>query len=272
MKIIVGFFVLVINLNVAFAFQPAGAVSGATGGTGRGSLEGVDGVWLNPALIPILPQKNLTLGGSSENLQALFVDNGQDALFAAALMYHQTRNDIQNSKDYRLGVGFELVKNFSFGLDISFEEVELASLSEKYKPITSNIGLFYNMGPEFSVGLVSHQTPLNDLNAPEVLKNRSTIGLGLSTIFENFIKFKFDVQTEERQKAKNLIYMYGLESFMNEWILVRLGYRNDNVHSLNYLTAGVGFTGPQFGLHYAYQNEANSITDPLHTVDLNIPF
>lgn len=271
-NIIVGFFVLNLFFHTAFAFQPLGAVSGSTAGTGRGTIEGVDGVWLNPALISILPQKNLTLGGSSEHLQALFVDNGKEALFAAALMYNQVKNDVQKSKDYKLGIGINILHDLSFGLDVGFEEIELTSLNEKYRPITSNIGFFYTAGPEFSVGIVSHKTQLNDLTAPEGIKNRSTLGIGFSTVFENFIKFKVDVESEERQTIKKLIYMYGLESFMNDWIVLRLGYRNDNVHSLNYLTAGVGFTGPQFGLHYAYQNEANSITDPLHTVDLNIPF
>ena len=81
-----------------------------------------------------------------------------------------------------------------------------------------------------------------------------------------------DLETAENEKTEKMIYKMGLETFINDWIVTRFGYQNDNAHSLNFFTAGLGFVGPQFGLHYAYQSEARNIRDPLHTIDLNIPF
>ena len=66
--------------------------------------------------------------------------------------------------------------------------------------------------------------------------------------------------------------MAGLETYLNDWMIIRLGYQNNNVLSKNFTTAGLGFSGPQFGFHYGYLTNVSNRNEDRHTVDLGVPF
>lgn len=69
-----------------------------------------------------------------------------------------------------------------------------------------------------------------------------------------------------------MIFKYGTTFLLNEWIVAKIGYQNDNIASQNYFTAGLGFNGPQFGLHYAYVKESEFKKETHHSIDLVVPF
>ena len=255
----------------AFAFQPMGAVSGATGGSGAGSNDIIDGVFVNPATIALFGHKNFAASYSKEHLNVQFTDNGKDALFPAALLYTSNNLSGFKTKAFHLTMASAWWNQLGFGVDASAREITINATAEKYSQTVISTGLFYqNQG--FGVGLVSKNKPLTNTALTDDLDQTATAVIGFSYIYDDFAKLKFDIESAEDQKVNKLIYMAGIETYLNDWIVTRIGYRNDNVHSLNYFTAGIGFNGPQFGLNYAYQSEARTTTDPLHTVDLNIPF
>jgi len=258
-------------IQSAYAFNPMGAVSGATAGSGVGNNEVVDGVYLNPATISLFAQKSFAASYSKNHLNVHFTDNGKDALFPASLIY--TSNDINGLKTrgYHLAFAYSFWGQLALGVDASMREISADFLPEKYNQTVVSTGLFYQ-NDGWGLGVVSKNKPLSNTTLTDDLDQTATVAAGVSWIYENFAKFKADVESAEDQKANKVIYMFGLETYINDWVVTRFGYRNDNVHSLNYFTAGLGFLGPQFGLNYAYQNEARSTTDPLHTIDLNIPF
>jgi hypothetical protein len=66
--------------------------------------------------------------------------------------------------------------------------------------------------------------------------------------------------------------MGGLENYINDYVVFRLGYQNNQVTAKDYISAGLGFTGPQFGLHYAYISNTADKTEDKHLIDLGIPF
>jgi len=266
------FFSISIFNSQAQALQPTGAVAAATAETGVGSLEDVDGVYLNPASIAFFSKKSFAVSYSNQHLNAQITDNGAEAFFPAALMYMSSDRGGLQTKSLHLAVAYQVFKNLALGIDGAYRELRPTSQDQKFRQTILSAGIFYHVHKSVQLGFVSKNKPLNDTDLADSIDQGSTLAFGASYIYDDFAKFKFDVESNENQKIDRLIYKFGLETYINDWIVTRIGYQNDNVYSLNYLTAGMGFAGPQFGLHYAYQAEANKKTDPLHTVDLNIPF
>ncbi len=270
-----------------FAFQKTGAVSGASGGGGVGALEDVDGANLNPAQIAVFSKKVFAVSASSSHLNIEMIDNGRDALFPAGVTYTKIDENHIRTEAYHLIIAYPLytsslpklnstqnpsTSELAFGVDVSLREIKLEFLDEKYRQTVVSPGLFYQMTDSVFMGLVWKNKPLSDTDLTDSLDKNSTVALGFSYVYDKFAKTRFDIETADNEKTDFLIYKFGLETFINDWIITRIGYQNDNAHSLNYFTAGLGFAGPQFGLHYAYQSEARKTTDPLHTIDLNISF
>jgi hypothetical protein len=64
----------------------------------------------------------------------------------------------------------------------------------------------------------------------------------------------------------------GFESFISEFIVLRLGYDYNHLTQENNFTIGLGFEGPRLKLDYAYVDNGNRLGGALHSIDLRIPF
>jgi hypothetical protein len=275
-KILFSFFFFLSTGLYAQTSQPSGAVSTATGGTGVGLIEMSESALINPATIPAYSNKQMSLSYSKDRFAVSLTDNGADALFPASLAYEQTSNDIFKNKIYHLilAYSFNGVKEgtFSLGLDFSMHDFKIISTDLNYKQNKVTTGLFWQINSAASLGITYKNKALNDTDLPDTFDQATSINLGLAYVYQKFAQLRADVEKIENQNADRLIYKIGVETYLNEWIITRFGYRNDNMNSMNYATAGLGFVGPQFGLHYAYQVEAKNTVDPLHVVDLSVPF
>lgn len=250
----------------------SGAVSTAVGGAGVGVMEIVDGALLNPSLIPLFPHKQVSLSYSTSRMSGIIVDHGKDALFPAALAYDQLSNDVYKNKIYHLILAYPLSDKFSIGADFHYNDFRFQNTDTSYTQTLVNVGLIWLAQKNWSFGIVHKDVALNDSDLPDTLDQVATTTLGMGYVYETFAQVRFDIETIEKQTTRRFIYKIGLETYVNDWVITRFGYRNDNIASQNFATAGLGFAGPQFGLHYAYQTEANSAVDPLHVIDLSFPF
>jgi hypothetical protein len=268
----------ILFISNSFAAQipnTSGAVSSAIGGAGVSVVDLDDGAFMNPATIPLFSRKELSLSYSSERFSANIVDNGADALFPAAIGYEKYSNDAFKSNVYHLMLAYayeSVVGHVSFGADFNLNDTKLTGSDESYKQTRATAGFLWQPSKSFSFGLTHKNIALNDTDLPDSIDKVTTTTAGVAYVYESFAQFRFDVETVEKQPSDRFIYKIGLETYINDWIITRLGYRNDNVSSQNFTTLGLGFAGPQFQLHYAYQSEAKSTVDPLHIIDLSVPF
>lgn len=254
------------------AQNTTGAVASAVGGAGVGVVDMNDGALLNAATIPFFPRKEMSLSYSSSRFSAVIVDNGREALFPAGLAFEQNSNDSYKQTVYHLIVAYPLAERFSVGADFHMNELRfLNNLTTIYRQTLANAGVFWRASKTVSVGLTHRDIALNDTDLPDSIDHVTSTTLGLSYVYETFAQLRFDVESVEKQ-SNRYIYKIGLETYINDWIITRFGYKNDNVASVNFATIGVGFAGPQFEFHYAYQSEANNTVDPLHIIDLSVPF
>ena len=271
--ILVGFITAqVFCLNV---FDAVGAVTTATGGSGRGAVEPVDGVLLNPAIISDLPMKNFSVNYSLDQQAISISDNGKDAYFPAAFVFQRLTTDTIDTKQLGISVAtyrwHRLVVGANFSV-IDYLDHTVPGFEHVYHQPAADLGSSLAVTDNFGMGLVFNKIASNKVDLAENLQTQKTTALGISYIFQGFARFRFDVESAPENKTDRLVYMAGMENFINDWIVIRTGYQNNNVLNKNFISAGVGFAGPQFGLHYAYISNPADKTEDKHLIDLGIPF
>lgn len=273
------FGVLFVGLHIGFSVQAkivSGAVSAGLGNAGVGTLEVTDGIINNPAMISAYPTEHLGIMTTDGQQQIFFADNGKDAMFPAALGYSQQKflGDIEQ-KNFHLTLGYGMPvqkKVVYFGVDFQYRQWKLNQLEENYPQTVANLGVYFPVQPSVSFGAAMEDVPLTDTKLADSMDKAMRTFVGLSLGEETFARLRFDVGTTNNQNNSNMIFRGGLQTAVNDWILTSIGYENDNVIGSKTITVGVGFKGPQFGLYYAYQNEANDLFEARHVVDLSVPF
>jgi hypothetical protein len=257
-------------------FALVGAVSNATGGSGRGAVDTTDGILLNPAFLVDFPAKYFTINYSQDDYAVTVVDNGKDSFFPAALQFVETKSSSVDTRKFGISLATPRWKILTFGTTVSLVEYSNVlnnSLPEtKYLQGVADLGLTLALTKDIGFGLVANKIGSTDTEMPPALELQKSVGAGFSYTYANFIRLRFDVQSAPDNKTDDLIYMYGLENFINEWLVLRIGYQNNKVTDRNYLTGGLGFDGPQFGFHYAYVGNTADQPDQKHFFDLSIPF
>ncbi len=263
-----------ITSNATFASAIAGSVSTATGGTGRGTIEPIDGVLLNPASVAKLKTQFFSFNYSNEQMGVTISDNGKEALFPAALAFVKTDINKLKTQDMALVIATSVLPRLSIGSTVSLVEYSrsLATEEKKYRQTVADIGISFAIAKNISLGIVGYKAFSSTSELEKSLQKQQLFAVGTSYTFDNFVRFRFDIESAPENKVDRLTYMTGLETYMNEWLIVRLGYQNNNVVSKNFTTAGLGFSGPQFGLHYGYLTNVSNRDEDRHTVDLGVPF
>lgn len=143
---------------------------------------------------------------------------------------------------------------------------------QKYRQTTLDLAATYAVASNLGIGLVANKVGASQVDLADNLQVQKTTALGLSYTYQYFARLRFDVESAPENKTDKLVYMLGLENYLNDWVIFRLGYQNNNVVAKNYFTAGMGFSGPQFGLHYAYISNTADKSEDKHLFDLGIPF
>ena len=66
--------------------------------------------------------------------------------------------------------------------------------------------------------------------------------------------------------------MLGFESKTSDTLVLRLGYRYDDLNVQHIWTAGIGFDGPRLKANYSFEKNQEGTSGALHSVDMSIPF
>jgi hypothetical protein len=253
-----------------------GAVSTATGGGGIGAVEPVDGILKNPAFLRDLPNRGFSFNYAPDVWAISISDNSEESLFPAGLQMTSEKYSDQ-LRSQKLGLNFSPPRFGSFTLGataslVSYDYQPSIMQTEQLQQSVLDVGLTFALSRDFGLGIVANRIASSKVKLDENLQLRKYAAFGMSYTYENFIRLRLDVESAADFKTNKLVYIAGMENYMNEWIILRLGYRNDNVVLKDYLSAGLGFSGPQFGLHYAYIADVVDSGSTKHLIDLAIPF
>lgn len=266
-----------------FAAPYLGAVSSATAGAGRASVEALDSPFLNPATLPYVrgyhfnssfSASNSVNSTQESNMAVTITDNMKDTILPTSLGYIQTglvRPDQSkvNSKDFRLAFGQRVLPKLSVGLSGHYknDKTEFDSYGQTNLTLATALSLSDNL----SLGLVYEDFLPPPSVVPEDFKLWTTTGFGLSYNYKRVIRSKLDIVSGQRNTFTRPTISGGVETFMNKWLILRVGAGRNQELKSNILAAGIGFQGPKFGIHYGYQNMKQDENSSRHSVDLAIP-
>lgn len=248
----------------------------ALANSGVGHINASDSILLNPAVLPLLPYKPFVISSYKDHLSVSMADHGREALFPAGIFYQQGQNDVFKTKTYGLSLGHAFTHTIAVGASFKYHDFKERLTGEKYQQTKADIGAMWTVNKQLTLGAVYNGLALSDTDLADTLDKASSVTAGISYSVEEVILVKFDIekaiQENNLSSKEALAFKSGLELALNEWIMARVGYLNDNINLQNLFTAGIAFEGPQFGLHYAYQKNSKKDIDPLHVIDLSIPF
>lgn len=272
--------------NFAIAQYYTGAVASGAGGAGRAAAEVSETALLNPATIAHAPDFSaatyFTTGDldSTENTQIYgltLVDNNSEAFFPGSLSFlrrHRDYKSLPSVEDNYINasIGGFFYHQFAMGLSVLRLEQKIKR-GKKYEQWNGVVGMHYTPTPDLGLGLVVYNMAQVDEDIPQDLQLIPKVSAGLSYIINQFVRVRFDLSREERFNPNHkLIYNGGLESFLNGFLILRLGVSRDDRLQITRYTGGLSFDGPQFKLDYAYGQNEDQANGALHSVDLRIPF
>lgn len=280
MRFVSIFFLILSSSFLAQAEVPnmTAAVPASTGGAGRGAVDPYGIVYLNPAGIARLRDRVISTSISENYFAASLIDAGDGTLVNAGLSYRQ-QNKVSGDaslRQFTLTVADKTFDYFTFGFNINYFDFRHFSEGAS-KKLQSDLGLTWVPNERWIFGITGQGYAIQDqgdevgtMESLEPLAVKSAVGF--SYIYANFVRFRFDLESENNHRWGRPAALMGLESYLNDWILWRLGYQNRSESGAQYVSTGLGFQGPKFGLHYAFIQETRGDKESRHSVDLGLPF
>lgn len=243
------------------------SISSATGGTGRGAVEAGDSTFLNPGTLVHLRGHYLFTSFAKDEFAAVISDNSEESFLPSALGYVKKTSMVSQGElqqhDILLSLAEFVVDKVAFGITGHYIEQALPTAS--YRQTNVDLGLIYTPKPHIGWALVIYNAFGEDKDIPESFRRKASVAGGFNYIYKSTVRARVDATSES-------IFMAGLETYINQFLISRLGYQNDTDKKRELITAGLGFKGPRFALDYAYQGNSQISGDYRHSVDLVIPF
>jgi hypothetical protein len=261
--------------SLAHAQSFSSAATDGTGGAGRAAVEVGDVNCLNPAGLVHLKGRYIFSTFSKDDLFLSLTESSREVLVPASLSYLQRKTtDSTNQQvkwqDMRLSLADFVVEKLSMGVTGTMSSVEYKNAS--YNQTNGHLGFFYTPTENFGLAYVFYNMFASRDTVPEEFRDEAQMALGLNYIYKGFIRYRFDVLSAKNDNFGKPAYMAGIESLLNEWVIFRLGYKNDILASQELFTQGIGFNGPVFSLNYAHQGSVKGANFDRHSIDLLIAF
>jgi hypothetical protein len=262
------FFYLIASLASAQVYNSS--ISAATGGTGRASIEAGDVSFLNPAGLMHLRGRHFFMSGTNSDEYALALsDNNPEIMFPMALGFVSQKEDISlgkvNQQDMTLSIADFVAGPVSIGMTGHYVQQKMQTGPAAWQQTNGDLGVLYTPANNFGVGAVLYNIFGTNKSVPSDLQQKEKLGLGCNYIYQTYVRFRVDTTTLQENSL-------GMESFLNRFMVIRMGFENDNEESRNLVTGGLGFKGPRFAVNYAYQGNIKVSSDYRHSIDLEVPF
>lgn len=277
------FFSLALILS-ASANAYVGSVSSGTAQAGRAAIEASETPFGNPASLAYLRGYYFTAGfgsahqstnGRTQDLAVGLIENMKTTVVPTALSYSQASNRPEGAtedvygKSFKLSFGNFVRPGFAFGLAINHENTKISDVQHSQTNLQT--GFLWAPNKDFGAALVLDNLIPPSVDVPEIYRLKQTIALGTSYNFKRFVRFKGDLISASNQTFGKPTLALGMESYMNRWMILRWGVQRNNEQAAYLYTGGLGFIGPKFGLHYAYENSPQNESLTRHSVDLAVP-
>lgn len=277
MYLIFGFLIFVASLSFASVPSYQGAISSSTVGAGRATAEATVSPFLNPATLAFVTGYHFTTSYSTvsnvqSDLALTLTDALKDTILPTSLAYTQMTitegSEKIQAKDVRLALAEKVGASWSVGL--SGHHLTHNSLFESYAQSNLTLAMAAAINDRLSFGYILDDMLPAAKSIPEKYRLQAVSSAGISYDYKKVIRGKLDVVSAENNQFRTPSLLGGVETYLNKWLIIRVGLGYSFEKNTISSGLGMGFKGPKFGIHYAYLNQFEQQTR--HSVDLGIPF
>ena len=253
------------------------STSAGTGGAGRASVEGGDSIYLNPATLPHLRGRHILASFAKDEMAFSLSDNTEESTLPGAGGYVQKKFDYLGTQvkqsDIAVSLADFVTQQFTVGITGHYFETKIENaLSTSYRQTNMDLGFAYVLNGNIGLGAVLYNAFGEKNDIPEAFRLKPTIGVGMNYIYREQVRYRLDYVSAENYNFGKPQIMAGMEAFLSEFLVWRVGFHHESLTSRNLTTAGVGFNGPRFAFNYAYQGNTKESGDYRHSIDLHLPF
>ncbi len=268
-----------------YAQYLSGPVSSALGGAGIAANEEAEQLLFNPATL--VHTKDLSIGaffsdGYREKNEhdkftgSTITDNTSDSGVAGGVGFFKRRRtfDVLPTLDEvyaQVSLAKPVYKFLALGLSIEHYRQDVVG-GDEYRQTELSMGALYNPSPKFAVGFVVKNLRGRDEDVPALLQLKDELGVGINYILMETFRARFDVvQQTQLNPDQDRVYKAGIESFIDAFLVLRMGYQINELEDRNYYSLGFGFTGPRLKIDYSYQQNEDYTKGAMHSVDFRLP-
>lgn len=276
------YFAAAVSLLSFFSFSNSrayvGSVSAATGDAGKAAVEASEAPFSNPATLAFLSgyyfsagygQTRQTNQGLLQDMGVSITDNMRETVVPTSLSYSQEAKDEAQQRQFKLSFGNFIGQKVAFGLAIQHQNDRLPTTS--YGQTNAQTAFLWAPNANIGFATVFDNLVPPSQEVPESLRLRQQATLAATLNYRRFVRVKLDVTTDSHYGLQRPMAGAGIESYLNDWLILRWGVLHDAEKKADKYTAGFGFIGPKFGFHYAYQNSPQDLSLDRHSVDLVVP-
>jgi hypothetical protein len=282
---LLGFFLLAFSLTPLHAQTVRGPSASALGGAGVAGMPGAESALLNPALVPLYKESSMDAyfrdGYAKDGELRHFwgfgaIDNGQDIYFPGALHYfrmHDTGRSAQpaNGELWHAAIAKQF-DQLNVGVS-AYRLIYDVKNDRRYTQWNYSIGGLFMLSEGLGVAYVLNNLAGAGSNVPAGLREDLRQVAGVYAKLGEMARVRFDMARQERFNPDHkMTYMLSIETKHSDVLLVRLGYRYDDLAGDRVWTAGIGFDGPRLKMDYAIEKNQTGTPGALHSVDLRLPF
>ncbi|PIS11863.1 MAG: hypothetical protein COT73_01695, partial [Bdellovibrio sp. CG10_big_fil_rev_8_21_14_0_10_47_8] len=215
-----------------------------------------------------------TIAGDNQDLAISLTDNMRETVVPTALSYVQNNSQLSQGQDdlrrqIKLSMGNFITEGVSFGLGVTHTDDRLPY--DQYAQTNVQTGFLWSPNKDVGFAAVFDNMLKPNESLPKELQVDQTMGFGASYNYKKFVRFKTDLISNRNNKFDKPTLAAGMESYMNKWLILRWGVQRNYELESDLYSGGMGFIGPRFGLHYAYQTSPQDEHLARHSVDLAVP-
>lgn len=279
-----------IHSNAETPFSP---VTLATGRAGVATNEMGMQILTNPAALihaPAFASGIFYTGGMVaeseryQNYSVTLVDNGDDVFTAGAFLYSSSQKSFQNLEDFdeqmfQISFGGFIYRHLSMGININHFRISLdddtSFMESSHRFWDYDLGLLWNPIPDFAFGVLYEGIANHSASIPVHMTPQDRFTAGVNYLAMEQFRLRADL-TRLTEKGADFggdwDIRAGLESYVDAWLVLRMGFESENSKDREFISAGFGFTGPRLNVDYAYRKNTDFNDGALHSVDFRLPF
>lgn len=279
------YLILLFLFSWAQAQVVEGPITASLGGAGRAGLDANEGAYLNPALISLQPNAEGVFyfrdgdadSGEHRNYYGASLSEVTDVMLPGQLSYFKSRKTgiLPVGVDEQIWMGsfaYLIQKRFSVGISI----YDVQKTQEGFNQTDQWNGAFgavFLIHPNLGVAYVFENPANASSSIPEPLRlaRKHSIGVYYSSPYRMRARLDLTHQEQLNPGGRNNV-MAGLETAVQEFALVRVGMRFDELNDRRFITAGLGFNGPKFKIDYSFEKNLERSSGAVHSVDLRMVF